>query len=178
MSNQVYSGHLIWPFNFLSVPILILCPSMNRPFGSFKRPFNFQIAFAQAFGFVFISQILFLSGLQLFYFNFRHISQMCQGVFTQCRGVAHVSHFSFQFFSISILAPMGPSFHPNSHAIWGTFHPIYLLLMYGALTIPYIINGASYPPIFGCFSLHITSPITQGCIHSHREFFSACFNTQ
>ena len=96
---------------------------------------------------------------------------MCQGVFTQCRSVAHISPFSFQFFSISILAPMGHSFHPNSRAIWGTFHPIYLLLMYRALTIPYIINGASYPPIFGCFSLHITSPITKGCIHSHRVFF-------
>ena len=66
---------------------------------------------------------------------------------------------------------MGYSFHPNSHAIWGTFHPIYLLLMYGALTIPYIINGASNPPIFGCFSLPITSPITKGCIYSHRAFF-------
>ena len=66
---------------------------------------------------------------------------------------------------------MGHSFHPNSHTIWGPFHPIYLLLVYGALTILYIINGAFTHPIPSCFLLHITSPFTKGCIHSHRSFF-------
>ena len=62
---------------------------------------------------------------------------------------------------------MGHSFHPNSHAIWGTF-PSHIFAAYvGALTIPYIINGAFILPILSCFSLHITSPITKGCIHSH-----------
>ena len=37
----------------------------------------------------------------------------------------------------------------------------------GALIIPYIINGAFTHPILSCYSLHITSPFTKGCIHSH-----------
>ena len=36
-----------------------------------------------------------------------------------------------------------------------------------ALTIPYIINGEFTHPILSCFSLHMTSPLTKGCIHSH-----------
>ena len=62
---------------------------------------------------------------------------------------------------------MGHSFHPNSHAIWGTFSSHIFAAYVGALTIPYIINGAFTHPILSCYSLHITSPITKGCIHSH-----------
>ena len=39
--------------------------------------------------------------------------------------------------------------------------------LYRALTIPYTFNGALILPILGCFLLHITSPITKGCINSH-----------
>ena len=69
---------------------------------------------------------------------------MYQGVFTQCYGVAHNSRFS-DFFSISkiisfhfsVVCTYGAPFHPNSHAIWGIYHPIYffnyLLLCMGQL---------------------------------------------
>ena len=99
---------------------------------------------------------------------------MYQGVFTQCRGVAHNSTFSdfpsvsrIISFHFSVFVPMGHPFHPNSHAIWGNYHPIYLLLCAGHLPSHTFSMGHQFLPILGCFSLHITSPITKGCINSH-----------
>ena len=116
---------------------------------------------------------------------------MYQGVITQCCGVAHNSRFSdfsqsvesflftFQYLclwgiiSIPILMPCtyGAPFHPNSRATWGIYHPIYLLLCTRHLPSHTFSNGAFILPILGCFSLHITSPITKGCINSHRAPF-------
>ena len=98
---------------------------------------------------------------------------MYQGVFTQCRGVAHNSRFSDLPQSVESFLFTFQYLH-----LWGIiFIPI--LVQYGAFTIPYIccfVRGiyhpahfewGIYPSILGCFSLHITSPFTLGCINSH-----------
>ena len=59
---------------------------------------------------------------------------MYQGVFTQCRGVAHNSRFSdflqsaeLFLFTFQWVCAYGVPFHPNSCTIWGIHHPIYFL---------------------------------------------------
>ena len=86
-----------------------------------------------------------------FNFNFRYILQMYQGVFTQCRGVAHNSTFSdfpqsvyLFLFTSSVLCAYGASF------------PSQFLAQYGAITIPYIccfVQG-TYHPIHFQWGIH------------------------
>ena len=98
---------------------------------------------------------------------------MYQGVFTQCRGVAHNSRFSdFPQSAESVL------FSFQYLCLWGIIS-IPILMQYGANTIPYIcclVRGIYHPIHFQwgihsshswLLSLHITSPITMGCINSH-----------
>ena len=92
---------------------------------------------------------------------------MYQGVFTQCCGVAHNSRFSdfssisriISFFHFSVFAPMGHYFHPNSRAIWGIYHPIYLLLCTRHLPSCTFSMGHSFFPFLAafCCTLHLPS---------------------
>ena len=110
-----------------------------------------------------------------FNFNFRYILQMYQGVFhsmPRCsplfqHSLIFLNQHNYFFSHFSMLVPMGHHFHPNSRAIWGKYHPIFLLLCAGHLPSHTFSMGHQILPILGCFSLHITSPKTKGCINSH-----------
>ena len=89
----------------------------------------------------------------IIYLTFRYISQMYQGVFTQCRHVAHNSRFSVLPQSVESFLFTFQYLH-----LWGIiFIPI--LAQYGAFTIPYIccfVRGIYHPAHFewGIYSSH------------------------
>ena len=94
---------------------------------------------------------------------------MYQGVFIQCRGVAHNSTFSdfpqsaeLFLFTFQYFVPMGHFTIPivtlyGESTIPYIYNPFAAL--YEAFTIPYIFNGAFILPILGCFhcTLHLPS---------------------